>query len=80
MKFFRLLPFVFALAASAHAAAPVRPNIVVILADDLGAVDINAYAARLTGAKRRRVHTAAKRRRVQFVHAPDERQRPAVLP
>ncbi len=31
--------------------APARPNVVFILADDLGIVDINAYAARYTGAK-----------------------------
>jgi arylsulfatase A-like enzyme len=30
---------------------PAQPNIVFILADDLGIVDVNAYAARFTGAK-----------------------------
>ncbi len=46
---FALVALVACLAV--HAAAPARPNIVFILADDLGYVDINAYAARLTGAK-----------------------------
>ena len=46
------LPLLLVLALThAQAAAPKRPNIVFILADDLGYVDINAYAARLTGAK-----------------------------
>ena len=35
----------------ARAAAPARPDIVFILADDLGYMDVNAFAARLTGAK-----------------------------
>ena len=38
------------LAASVHAAAP-RPNIVFILADDLGITDIGAYARHFTDAK-----------------------------
>ncbi len=46
-----MLLAVLSLALSASAAAPSRPNLVLILADDLGYVDINAYAARLTGAK-----------------------------
>lgn len=33
------------------ASAAERPNVVLIVADDLGIVDINAYAARFTGAK-----------------------------
>ncbi len=36
---------------AAAPASPARPNILFILADDLGYVDFNAYAARLTGAK-----------------------------
>jgi len=42
-----------ALAASgpASTSTPVRPNVVFILADDLGYMDYTAYAARLTGEK-----------------------------
>jgi arylsulfatase A-like enzyme len=39
------------LPAVAGAIPPARPNIVFILADDLGIVDINAFAERYTGAK-----------------------------
>jgi len=45
-----LLAAVVGVTPSLHA-APTRPNIVFILADDLGYVDVNAFAARLTGAK-----------------------------
>ena len=38
-------------AAAPAPAVPPRPNIVFILADDLGIVDVNAYAARFTGAR-----------------------------
>ncbi len=59
MNLFRLLAFsVFGVAAAgaaptttAAAPKPARPNVVFIRADDLGCVDINAYAARLTDAK-----------------------------
>ena len=39
------------LASASNAAAVHRPNIVFILADDLGYTDVNAFAARITGAK-----------------------------
>ncbi|MGB7343649.1 MAG: sulfatase [Pirellulaceae bacterium] len=43
--------FIVSLAFSSCALADSPPNIIVILADDLGIVDMNAYAARFTGAK-----------------------------
>tara|TARA_R110002072_G_scaffold222711_1_gene379822 strand:- start:15154 stop:16890 length:1737 start_codon:yes stop_codon:yes gene_type:complete len=45
------LVFTYALAFSPHATADSAPNVVLILADDLGIVDMNAYAARFTGVK-----------------------------
>ncbi|TWU37430.1 sulfatase-like hydrolase/transferase [Novipirellula artificiosorum] len=41
--------FIFSLAFCSYALADSPPNVVVILADDLGIVDINAYAKRFTG-------------------------------
>ncbi len=41
--------FVLKLAIASGVAASGRPNVVFILADDLGYMDINAFAARLTG-------------------------------
>lgn len=56
MKFLpslRLLGTLSLFAVGTFAAAPAqpaRPNVIFILADDLGIVDVNAYAARFTGA------------------------------
>ncbi len=55
MKTFRAFLPLLLMALSApplvHGAEAKRPNIVFILADDLGIVDLNAYARRFTGAK-----------------------------
>lgn len=53
----RTIPLIIALVlaqstpALPHDALPEKPNIVFILADDLGIVDVNAYAARFTEAR-----------------------------
>lgn len=46
------LPVILLLSLVSSAAAAVHPNIVFILADDLGYTDVNAFASRITGAGR----------------------------